>query len=81
MKGRQKGRPTKWVKATVGEGVWLGKPGVTFEVWEKWKRKKRKLGTLTVSVGGLRWRPNKVAVRNYRQRSWRRVEEWFDEKG
>jgi hypothetical protein len=45
---REKGRPTKWVKATVGESVWLGRSGITFEVWEKWKKKRRKLGTLTV---------------------------------
>src|SRR5947208_14724102 len=35
------------------------KRGVQFEVWEKWKKKQRKLGTLTISVGGLRWWPHK----------------------
>lgn len=35
MKGRQKGRPTKWVSASVGESISVGKPGVTFEVWGK----------------------------------------------
>ena len=45
MKGRQKGRPTKWVEASVQEIVPVGKPGVTFEVWGKWKKKRRKLGT------------------------------------
>lgn len=81
MKGRQKGRPTKYVSASVEESVWLGKPGVKFEIWEKWKRKRRKMGTLTISVGGLRWKPNKVHGRNYRQRSWRHVSEWFEDKG
>ena len=57
MKGRQPGRPTKWVSASVLEYVDIGKRGVRFEVWEKWKRKRRKLGTLIVTVGGLRWRP------------------------
>jgi HEAT repeat protein len=45
---REKGRPAKWVKATVGESVWLGRSGITFRVWEKWMKKRRKLGTLTV---------------------------------
>ena len=29
MKGRQKGRPTKWVSANVTEAIAIGKPGVT----------------------------------------------------
>jgi hypothetical protein len=76
MKGRQKGRPTKWVVASIREQVWVGKVGVTFEVWEKWKRNRRKLGTLTVSVGGLRWWPRKAE--NYRQCSWKKFAEWFE---
>jgi hypothetical protein len=75
MKGRQKGRPTKWVKAAVKQNLSVGKPGVTFEVWGKWKKKRRKQGTLTVSVGGLRWRPHK-APRD-RRRTWDEVAEWF----
>ena len=51
MKGRQKGRPTKWVAATVQETISIGKPGVLFEVWEKRRKTRKKLGTLTVSVG------------------------------
>ena len=50
MKGRQQGRPTKWVTATMKEHVAVGKPGVKFEVWEKWKKNRRKLGTLAVTV-------------------------------
>ncbi len=76
MKGRQRGRPTKWVAARLGEAVGIGKPGVTFEVWEKWKRKGKKLGTLTVSVGGLRWWPQKSP--KYRRRTWEQVAALFE---
>ena len=38
MKGRQKGRPTNYVHATVNEPLAIGKAGVTFEVWDKWKK-------------------------------------------
>jgi hypothetical protein len=48
MKGRQKGRPTKWVTAKVRENFGVGKPGVRFEVWTKWRRNRKKLGMLTV---------------------------------
>jgi len=75
MKGRQKGRPTKWVSATVEESIDIGKPGVSFEVWGKWKRKRRKLGKLTVSVGGFRWWPHKAPT--YRQATWDDLSEWF----
>jgi hypothetical protein len=75
MKGRQKGRPTKWVSATITEYFGIGKRGVTFEVWEKWKQKDRKLGTLTVSVGGLRWRPQNGKLS--RQKTWASVSDWF----
>jgi hypothetical protein len=47
------------VTTRVEEAIAIGKAGVTFEIWDKWKRKRRKLGTLTVSVGGLRWWPHK----------------------
>ena len=77
MKGRQKGRPTKRVLAAVHEPVLVGKPGVTFEVWDKWRRKRRKVGTLTVSVGGLRWWPRDSP--NYRQRKWEDVAAWFED--
>jgi len=75
MKGRQKGRPTKWVSATISEDFDIGKPGVRFEIWEKWKQKDRKLGTLTVSVGGLRWRPQNGKTTN--QKGWTEVSDWF----
>jgi hypothetical protein len=75
VKGRRKGRPTKWVTATVSEYFGIGKRGIQFEVWEKWKRTDRKLGTLTVSVGGLRWRPSNGKVS--KQKSWAAVADLF----
>lgn len=71
-----KGKFSKWVSATVNEPLWLGKPGVTFQVWSKHKKARKKLGTLTVSVGGLRWLSyqgkKEIPV------SWDRVREWFE---
>ena len=78
MKGKQKGRPTKWVNASVSESIFVGKAGFTFEVWEKWKRGRRKLGTLIVSVGGLRWWPQGAHEASSRRRSWNSVAEWFE---
>jgi len=76
VKGRQKGRPTKWVYATVNQSVELGKSGVTFEVWSKWRKQGKKLGTLMVSVGGLSWWQHSGKVG--RQRNWEKVAGWFD---
>ncbi|HEY2761473.1 MAG TPA: hypothetical protein VGI75_12040 [Pirellulales bacterium] len=75
MKGRRKGRPTKWVSAQVEQSIYIGKPGVKFEVWGKWKKKDRKLGTLVVSVGGLRWKP--MNGKTSRPKSWNDVAELF----
>lgn len=72
---RQKGRPTKRVLATVQELLSVGKPGVTFEIWDRWRRKRRKIGTLTVSVGGLRWWPRDSP--NYRRLTWEQFAERF----
>jgi len=76
MKGRQSGRPTKWVSATIKEPVSIGKPGVKFEVWDKWKQQRKKLGTLIVNVGGVRWRSGngKIAKRQ----DWDAVDAWFN---
>jgi len=76
MKGRIPGRPTKWVAAKIKEEVSIGKPGVKFEVWDKWKwnGKDKKAGTLIVSVGGLRWRAGKG---RFQQKSWDAVAKWF----
>ena len=75
MKGRQQGRPTKWVTSFVKEPIGIGKPGVEFDVWKKWKRKQVKLGTLIVSVGGLRWKP--IEGKFARSRNWEELAEWF----
>lgn len=77
MRGRRQGRPTKWLKATVNEALDVSKSGITFEVWTKWKKKGKKLGTLTVSVGGLRWRPENG--KRDRRMNWDKVERWFTE--
>lgn len=79
MKGRTPGRPTKWVRASVSEKFYVGKAGLVIEVRTKWsKRKHTKLGTLTASVGGLRWAPSGGKAR---KRSWNAVHDWFLSKG
>ena len=78
MKGRQPGRPTKYVKAEINEPLYLGRPGMTFEDWEKWKRNGKKIGTLTVSVGGLRWRPNNGKL--LKQVPWDKVAAWLEKQ-
>jgi len=75
MKGRQPGRPTKWVSAKIQESVYVGKPGVQFEVWSKWKQVDKKLGTLTVNFGGLRWRSANGKVS--KRKTWDAVDRWF----
>jgi hypothetical protein len=64
------------VIASVSEAIAVGKPGLTFEVWDKWRKKRRKLGTLTISVGGLRWWPHKAP--RERQRTWEELDLWFN---
>jgi hypothetical protein len=73
MKGRQTGRPTKWVAASVDQWLEINKIGFRFAVWDKWKRKGKMVGTLTVSVGGLRWLPANGKAQ--RRISWREVSE------
>jgi hypothetical protein len=75
MKGKQKGRPLKWVRASVKEYVSIGRPGVEFEVWHRWRQKDRKLGTLIVSVGGLRWWPRDGKLS--KKMSWDALAQWF----
>ncbi len=75
MKGRQKGRPTKWVSASVDQWLYVDKTGFRFRVVEKWARKDKRVGELTVSVGGLRWRPaNGKAQRRW---TWQEVADWL----
>ena len=76
MRGRVSGRPTKWLRATLEAPLELGKSGIRFEVWQKWKRKDKKLGTLVVSIGGLRWRP--ISGKRDRQMSWDKLSEMLD---
>jgi len=47
-----------------------------FEVWEKWKQKDKKVGTLIVSVGGLRWRSNKKG--SFITKDWSALEKFFN---
>ena len=77
LRGRRPGRPTKWLRATVHEAMQLNRTGITFDVWGKWRKKDKKLGALTVSVGGLRWLPSGGRIK--RRRSWRKVAEWLEE--
>ena len=76
MRGRRPGRPTKWLKATVEESLYLDRTGIQFEVWTKWKKTDKKLGTLIVSVGGLRWLPG--SGKKVRRKSWDAAREWFE---
>jgi len=76
MRGRVSGRPTKWLRATIHEGVDMGKAGIQFEVWQKWKKRDKKLGTLTVSVGGLRWLTSHGKKEH--RRTWDEVSAFFD---
>lgn len=78
MKGRQPGRPTKWVYAHVGQWVDVDRTGFKFVVCQKWKHKEKRIGTLTVSVGGLRWLPAKGKAR--RRRTWTEVGDWLGER-
>ena len=76
MKGRQRGRPTKWATVSLKQPIDLGRAGLTVEVWPKWKKTARtKLGTLFVSIGGLAWRPRggKLA----RSVSWDTFGDWM----
>jgi hypothetical protein len=75
MKGRQKGRPTKWVWASVEQWIDVNRTGFKFYVSPKWKRKSKTTGTLIVSVGGLRWRPAKGKITRWW--NWNEVEEWL----
>jgi hypothetical protein len=60
------GRPTKWATATITEPVLLGKAGIEIVAWDKSGKKRR--GTAIISVGGIRWYPNKA--KNYTRISW-----------
>ncbi len=75
MRGRRPGRPTKWVYASVEQWLDIDRTGFHFAVYDKWKQKRKKLGTLVVSVGGLRWLP--ASGKYHRRRDWGAVSEWL----
>jgi hypothetical protein len=78
MKGRQPGRSTKWVTADLNEQITVGRPGVKFQVWTKWKKSEKKLGTLAINDGGLRWWP--VNGRRPTRLSWNNFAEIIETK-
>ena len=73
---RRQGKPTRTVTAKVNQEIEIGKPGMTFEVRDKTKRKNTKMGTLIVSVGGVRWRAKNGKL--FRQVPWPQVIDWFE---
>lgn len=77
MRGRQSGRPVKQVHARIEQGFDLNRGGISVEVWSKWKRNDKKLGTLIVNVGGVRWLP--ANGKRLRRRRWDKVAEWLSE--
>ena len=75
MRGRQPGRSIKWVHASVEQVFDLNRNGVSFEVWSKWKRTDKKVGTLIVNSSGVRWLPANGKV--FRRRRWDKLAEWL----
>ena len=75
MSVKKEGGATKWVRASIQDSWFIRKQGIQFEVWEKKNGKRRKLGTLVISVGGLRWKPKKGP--SPRPKGWRQLAEWF----
>jgi len=72
-----KGKSSKWTSAIVNEQVWLGKPGIEFHVWSKYKKRRAQLGTLQVTVAGLRWLPHQGKQQVFR--SWEKARDWFEQ--
>lgn len=71
------GKPSKWAVATIQEPIALGKSGISIVIWDKGRRKRR--GTLVVSVGGVRWWPYKA--KRATQLSWARFDELIEDHG
>lgn len=69
-----RGRPSKWVTATVIPPITLGKSGIEIVVWDKWGKRRR--GTAIISVGGIRWYPYKRSKR-YITLTWERLDSMF----
>ena len=51
------GRPSKWASVKIKQDIWLDKSGIEVVVWDKYRTKRK--GTLVVSIGGIRWYPNR----------------------
>ena len=75
MRGRQPGRPTKWVTASVEQVVDVDRVGIMFHVWRKWSKSGGRIGTLLVNNGGLRWRP--AQGKYLRRKTWRQVADFL----
>jgi hypothetical protein len=56
--------------------LYLGKPGIDFHVWSKYKKERAKLGTLQVTAGGIRWKPNQG--KKWIRKSWDQISEWLE---
>lgn len=75
MRGRQPGRPTNWVSASIEQPIDVDRNGMTFRVWKKWTKSGGLLGTLLVSNGGLRWRP--ANGKYLRRKTWMKVADFL----
>lgn len=75
MRGRQKGRATNRVAASVDQGIPINRAGMKFQVFKKWSRAHGRLGTLLVNNGGLRWRP--ANGKYLRRKTWQQVAEFL----
>ena len=64
-----RGRPTKWATVKITEPVYLGRAGIKVVVWDKYKKKRR--GTIVVSIGGIRWYPR--SAKKYTRLSWNQL--------
>lgn len=71
-----KGRPSKWVDATIIPPIRIGKAGIKVVVWDKWGKTRR--GTAIITVGGIRWFPYKRSKRNVHL-TWDVLDEMFNE--
>ncbi len=78
MAARTPGRLVHKVFATIEKAIPLKVTGIEFTVERKWKGgRERRVGSLIVNAGGLRWR---TARRWHRRRlSWDQVAALFDE--
>jgi hypothetical protein len=57
--------------------VEVNRNGIRFVVWSKWKKQDKRVGTLTVGSGGLRWRP--ANGKKSHRVSWTKFAKLFEE--